>query len=81
MRVLKFGETSVGSPESMRRVAAILESEGDVLVALSAISGTTNRLSDIAQFFRSNQEEQALKEVDSLKREYAEFAEAVFLEE
>ncbi|MDA9820674.1 aspartate kinase [Salibacteraceae bacterium] len=73
MRVLKFGGTSVGSPESMRGVANILKNEAESLVVLSAISGTTNRLAEIAEYFRSNQEHLALKEIDVLEGEYKIF--------
>jgi len=46
MRVLKFGGTSVGSPEALRRAAAIVAQElpGGGLVVVSALSGTTDRL-------------------------------------
>jgi len=46
MRVLKFGGTSVGSPEALRRAAEIVGTElptGGVVV-VSALSGTTDRL-------------------------------------
>ena len=49
MKVLKFGGTSVGSPERMRSVAEIIEGiEGPKIVVLSAVSGTTNALVEIA---------------------------------
>ncbi len=44
MRVLKFGGTSVGTPEALRRAAAIIRAEllGGGLVVVSALSGTTD---------------------------------------
>ncbi|CAD5271503.1 MULTISPECIES: bifunctional aspartate kinase/homoserine dehydrogenase I [unclassified Imperialibacter] len=48
MKVLKFGGTSVGSSENIRKVAAILQDyqkQGtEVAVVVSAMSGVTNRL-------------------------------------
>lgn len=49
MKVLKFGGTSVGSPESLRNVRSIIESQTDsVIVTVSALGGVTNRLIDLA---------------------------------
>lgn len=43
--VLKFGGTSVGSPEALKRVASIIAgTEGDRIVVASAMSGVTNFL-------------------------------------
>lgn len=46
MKVLKFGGTSVGSPEALRRVAAIVGEElpRGGLVVVSALAGTTDGL-------------------------------------
>lgn len=46
MRVLKFGGTSVGTPEALRRAAAIVRAElpKGGLVVVSALSGTTDTI-------------------------------------
>ncbi len=49
MRVLKFGGSSVGTPERVRDVGAIIqrryeETKGDVLVVVSAFQGVTDEL-------------------------------------
>jgi aspartate kinase len=45
MVVLKFGGTSVGKAERMKKVAdLVLSSPGKKFVVLSALSGTTNSL-------------------------------------
>jgi len=53
MRVLKFGGTSVGSADAIRSVAQIAAeraaADGGIVVVLSATSGTTNALLDLAQ--------------------------------
>lgn len=49
MKVLKFGGTSLGSPERMHAVAELITQErGKKIVVLSAVSGTTNTLVNIA---------------------------------
>lgn len=51
MKVMKFGGTSVGSPERMRDVAALITRSGEkAFVVLSAMSGTTNLLVEICGF-------------------------------
>jgi len=45
MKVMKFGGTSVGSPERMKNVASLITKSGEpTFVVLSAMSGTTNSL-------------------------------------
>ena len=52
MKILKFGGTSVGSVEAIRKLLQILEKEirdsGNPVVVLSAMSGVTNLLSAMA---------------------------------
>ncbi|RYY90725.1 MAG: bifunctional aspartate kinase/homoserine dehydrogenase I [Chitinophagaceae bacterium] len=53
MYVLKFGGTSMGSVEAIRRVAALVEESarrGPVIVVVSAMSGITDELLHLAQF-------------------------------
>ena len=48
--VMKFGGTSVGSPEALRRVAGIIAgTEGDRIVVASAMSGVTNFLVSLVE--------------------------------
>ncbi len=50
MKVLKFGGTSVGSPERIKHVASLISAEKRNVVVLSAMSGTTNSLVEIAEY-------------------------------
>jgi hypothetical protein len=53
MKVLKFGGTSVGKPERMRRVSDIIVSDpSPKIVVLSALAGTTMHLLTLAQGWR-----------------------------
>jgi aspartate kinase len=50
MKVLKFGGTSVGSPENMRVVMKLIADGEQKVVVLSAMSGTTNSLVEISNY-------------------------------
>ncbi len=51
MKVMKFGGTSVGTPEGLKIVKTIIESERDpVIVVVSALGGVTDRLLLAADF-------------------------------
>lgn len=67
---MKFGGTSVGSASRMREVAQIIESENPVLVVLSAVSGTTNKLIEIANAYTKADKQSAAKLIDSLEAQY-----------
>ena len=58
MKVMKFGGTSVGSPERMKNVAKLVTNSGEqVFVVLSAMSGTTNSLVEISDYlYKKNPE-------------------------
>ena len=52
MKVLKFGGTSVGSPERMKSVSKLITDGTQQIVVLSAMSGTTNNLVEIADYYK-----------------------------
>ena len=55
MKVMKFGGTSVGNPESLQLVKKIIESEKEpVIVVVSALDGITDRLLLAADFALNN---------------------------
>jgi aspartate kinase len=74
MKVLKFGGTSVGSPERMRQVSNLVKSvKGQKIVVLSAVSGTTNSLVALGTLCENKQKEEALKASDELLAKYHVF--------
>ncbi len=48
IKVLKFGGTSVGKPENMKKVASVVTNENARVTVLSAMSGTTDALVKIS---------------------------------
>lgn len=74
MIVRKFGGTSVGSPEQMKRVCKIINDNHNQIVVLSAISGITNKLVKIAEYLYKRENENAISEIDSMTSFYHDFA-------
>ena len=73
MIVLKFGGTSVGSVENFRKVADIVNQvREDKIVVLSAMSGVTNTLVEIAHHLKTGDKERAILLIDSLIQKYRE---------
>ncbi|MGY5353380.1 aspartate kinase [Wenyingzhuangia sp. IMCC45467] len=73
MKVLKFGGTSVGSPKSIKEVANIVRNvEGQKTVVLSAMSGTTNALHEVADHIINYREEQANDLINELIEKYVD---------
>lgn len=70
MKVLKFGGTSVGSAEKMKEIVAVIRSERPVFVVLSAMGGTTDKLTGMVVDAVEGRIETALKSADDLKKHY-----------
>lgn len=74
MVVLKFGGTSVGKPERMKKIAELLLSTpGKKIVVLSALSGTTNALVAIGEHLLIGQKSKAEEEIATLEKHYHTF--------
>ncbi|MFM8450319.1 MAG: aspartate kinase [Haliscomenobacter sp.] len=73
MLVLKFGGTSVGSPQRMREVAELIHDGRPKIVVLSAVSGTTNKLVSLSAALREQHIPSAQDQLDALRLEYAHF--------
>ena len=70
MKVLKFGGTSVGSPERMKNVAKLIHNGEKNIIVLSAMSGTTNSLVEIADYYSKNNNESAKAMINALRTKY-----------
>ena len=70
MKVLKFGGTSVGSIENIKRVKEIISDNKKKIVILSAMSGTTNALVEISDFIKNSNSEEALLNIEKLHEKY-----------
>ncbi len=70
MKVLKFGGTSVGSVENMRAVMQLITDGNQKLVVLSAMSGTTNSLVEIANYLQKKNKDGARQVIRELEQKY-----------
>ena len=70
MKVLKFGGTSVGSPERIKGVAQLINDGEKKIVVLSAMSGTTNSLVEISDYLHKKNPEGANEVINKLERKY-----------
>ncbi|WP_106829513.1 aspartate kinase [Parabacteroides pacaensis] len=71
MKVLKFGGTSLGSSQRMKNVAQLIREGEKKIVVLSAMSGTTNTLIDIAACFYQKDKESAYEIIGKHEQRYA----------
>ena len=71
MKVMKFGGTSVGTPQRMKDVAALVTKSGQpVFLVLSAMSGTTNSLVEISDYLYKKNPDGAHEVINMLERKY-----------
>jgi len=79
MQVMKFGGTSVGSPERMKNVASLITKSGEpTFVVLSAMSGTTNTLVEISDYLYKKNPEGANEVINALEKKYLGHVEELF---
>lgn len=73
MKILKFGGTSVGSPERMKKLLDIINPDEEQIVVLSAVSGTTNSLVEISSKLLKEEKQDALNLIHALQQKYNDF--------
>ena len=79
MKVLKFGGTSVGSPQRMKEVSSLITSDGEQkIVVLSAMSGTTNSLVEISDYLYKKNPEGASNIISQLESKYLGHVEELY---
>ncbi|WP_430815793.1 aspartate kinase [Carboxylicivirga sp. RSCT41] len=81
MRVLKFGGTSVGSAQRMKEVADIIDNGHQKIVVLSAMSGTTNSLVEIANYLYKKNHDGANEIITNLEQKYEQEVEQLYKSE
>ena len=71
MKVMKFGGTSVGTPQRMKEVTQLVTKSGEpVFVVLSAMSGTTNLLVEISDYLYKKNSDGANEVINRLESTY-----------
>jgi len=70
MKILKFGGTSVGSAERMKNLVGLIAGDAPRIVVLSAMSGTTNNLLEIANALYQKDNDKASSLIGALEKKY-----------
>jgi aspartate kinase len=74
MKVMKFGGTSVGTPQRMNQVLELITADDKPkVVVLSALSGTTNALVNISNAIGDGYRNEAAKKIEELEKHYHNF--------
>ena len=74
MKVMKFGGTSVGKPERMAEISRLITKEDEPkIIVLSALSGTTNALTEISDSLGKGDRQNAKNRIDALEDHYKAF--------
>lgn len=67
---MKFGGTSVGTPERMKALIPLISDDDQKIVVLSAMSGTTNSLVEIADLLHADNINEASLKNNELRAKY-----------
>ncbi len=78
MKVMKFGGTSVGGPERIKNVARLIVADHGDIVVLSAMSGTTNQLLEIADYLYKGNTVGAAETLGRMRSKYAGIVKDLF---
>ena len=82
MKVMKFGGTSVGTPQRMKEVTQLVTKSGEpVFVVLSAMSGTTNSLVEISDYLYKKNADGANEVINRLEQKYYKHIEELYSKE
>ena len=79
MKVLKFGGTSVGTADKIKKVAGIINNNSKKIVVLSAMSGTTNSLEEISKSLFKGEKKLAIDKINILKNKYSKVVTELFV--
>ena len=78
MKVLKFGGTSVGTPQRMKEVVKLINDGEEKIVVLSAMSGTTNMLYEISDYLHKKNPVGANENINLLEEKYMQHVETLY---
>jgi aspartate kinase len=78
MKIMKFGGTSVGSPERMKALIPLIIDDEQKIVVLSAMAGTTNSLVEIAELMYADKINEAVQKNNNLRSKYQQVVEELY---
>ncbi|MGD0755363.1 MAG: aspartate kinase [Bacteroidales bacterium] len=81
MKIMKFGGTSVGSPDRIKALIPLINDDERKIVVLSAMAGTTNCLVEITDLLYSDSINEASVKNNDLRSKYHQVVEELFATE
>jgi aspartate kinase len=81
MKIMKFGGTSVGNPDRMRALIPLINDSDKKMVVLSAMSGTTNSLVEIADLLYADRIDEASLKNEQLRAKYHQVVDELYATE
>lgn len=81
VKVMKFGGTSVGTPDRMKALIPLITDNDKKVVVLSAMSGTTNSLVEITDLLYGDNVNEASVKIDELRSKYHQIVQDLFATE
>ncbi|MGD9487717.1 MAG: aspartate kinase [Calditrichaceae bacterium] len=78
MKVLKFGGTSVGTPEKIKSLVRLIDYPETKIVVLSAMSGTTDALAEITRLLYDKNSDAANTKINELEEKYIHTVDELF---
>lgn len=78
---MKFGGTSVGTPQRMKDVVKLIADGENKIVVLSAMSGTTNSLVEISDYLYKKNPEGAIETINVLEKKYKKHIDELYTTE
>ncbi len=78
---MKFGGTSVGNPDRMRALIPLVNDGDKKIVVLSAMSGTTNNLVEIADLLHAGKVDEASQKNEDLRTKYHKVVDELYSSE
>lgn len=82
MKVMKFGGTSVGTPQRMNQILDLISADNKPkVIVLSALSGTTNALVNISNAIADGYRNEAAKKIEELEKHYRNFVDTLVVTE
>lgn len=78
MKVLKFGGTSLGSSSRMKAIIPLITTNEQIIVVLSAISGTTDTLEKIIDLLKQEKKTYAKKMINKLEDHFKNISGELF---
>ncbi|MGE5356540.1 MAG: aspartate kinase [Deltaproteobacteria bacterium] len=81
MKVLKFGGTSVGTAERMKKLIPVISDNYPCIVVLSAMSGTTDKLSKLSSYLYEQDNSNASRLINAMQEQYSEVVAGLYSDE